>query len=121
MADYQINSEVKFKPLERADLDAVRAGFTHTWVNQTLLAVNGEVLRLGVVKGEFHWHKHTDSDELFYVVEGTLFVDIEGGPTHTLGPRQTIVVPRNTVHRTRAPDGVVMLMVGAAGIKPTGD
>jgi len=121
MADYQINTEVKYPPLARVDLDAVRAGFDHPWVNQTLLRMNDAVLRLGVVKGEFHWHKHDDSDELFYVVEGKLFVEVEGGATVELGPRQAFLVPKGKVHRTRAPDGVTMLMMGAAEINPRGD
>jgi mannose-6-phosphate isomerase-like protein (cupin superfamily) len=121
MAGYAINTEVKYPHLALVDLDAVRAGFDHPWTNQTLARINESVLRLGVVKGEFHWHKHDDSDELFYVVEGRLFVDVAEGPSHELGPRQAIVVPKGKVHRTRAPDGVIMLMVGAADIKPTGD
>ncbi len=119
--DYRINTDVKFPPLQTVDLDAVRDGFEHPWTNQTLVQVNGDVLRLGVVKGEFHWHKHDDSDELFYVVEGTLFVDIEGEASRELKPKQAFVVPCGKVHRTRAPDGVMMLMVGRADIKPTGD
>jgi mannose-6-phosphate isomerase-like protein (cupin superfamily) len=103
------------------DLDAVRAKFSHPWVNQTLARINESVLRLGVVKGEFHWHRHDDSDELFYVVEGRLYVDIEDEASHELGPRQAIVVPKGRMHRTRAADGVIMLMIGAADIKPTGD
>jgi mannose-6-phosphate isomerase-like protein (cupin superfamily) len=121
MADYQINTDVRFGPLSRVDLDAVRAGFDHPWVNQTLLRINESVLRLGVVKGEFHWHRHEESDELFYVVEGVLHVDIEGEPSQELGPRQAILVPKGKRHRTRAPDGVMMLMIGAADLKPIGD
>jgi mannose-6-phosphate isomerase-like protein (cupin superfamily) len=75
---------------------------------------------MGVVRGEYHWHKHERDDEFFYVVEGRLLIDLEGR-TVELGPRQGCVVPKGVVHRTRAPERCVMLMVENAGIVPTGD
>jgi mannose-6-phosphate isomerase-like protein (cupin superfamily) len=91
-----------------------------TWYNQTLTRVNDAVVRLGVVEGEYHWHKHDHEDEFFYVVEGRLIVDLEGRSVELL-PRQGLTVPRGVVHRTRAPERTVMLMVEAAGVTPTGD
>ena len=83
---------------------------------------NDAVVRLGVVRGEYHWHKHDAEDEFFYVVEGRLLIDLEReGHTVELAPRQGFVVPKGVVHRTRAPERTVMLMVEAAGIVPTGD
>lgn len=92
----------------------------HQWFNQSLCEVNGSVVRLGVVQGEYHWHKHTDDDEFFYVVEGRLFVDLEDR-TIELGPRQGVVVPKNVAHRTRADERTVMLMVENRGIVPAGN
>jgi mannose-6-phosphate isomerase-like protein (cupin superfamily) len=82
--------------------------------------VNESVVRLGVVQGEYHWHKHDDLDEFFYVVEGRFLIDLEGR-TVELAPRQGFVVPKGVVHRTRAPERAVILMVEGAGIVPTGD
>jgi mannose-6-phosphate isomerase-like protein (cupin superfamily) len=82
--------------------------------------VNDSVVRLGVLQGEYHWHKHDDEDEFFYVVEGRFLIDLEGR-TVELGPRQGFVVPRGVRHRTRAPERTVILMVEGAGIVPTGD
>jgi mannose-6-phosphate isomerase-like protein (cupin superfamily) len=82
--------------------------------------VNESVIRLGVVQGEYHWHKHDREDEFFYVVEGRLLIDLEGR-TVELAPRQGFVVPKGVVHRTRAPERTVMLMVEPAGVVPTGD
>jgi mannose-6-phosphate isomerase-like protein (cupin superfamily) len=93
--------------------------FRYKWYNQTLCQVNGSVVRLGVVQGEYHWHKHDDDDEFFYVVEGKLLIDLEGH-TVELGPRQGFVIPKGVVHRTRAAERTVMLMVENAGIVPTG-
>ena len=90
------------------------------WFNQTLCQVNTSVVRVGVIQGEYHWHKHDNDDEFFYVVEGRLLIDLEGR-TVDLAPRQGFVVPKGVLHRTRAPERTVILMVENAGIVPTGD
>ena len=89
------------------------------WFNQTLSRVNDCVVRLGIVQGEFHWHHHDEEDELFYVIEGRLFVDLEGR-TVELCPQQGLTVPRGVEHRTRAPEQTVMLMIEGGGVRPTG-
>ena len=88
--------------------------------NQSLCIVNDSVARIGVFHGEFHWHKHDKEDELFFVLEGSLLLDHEG-KTHELGPRQGMVVPKGVMHRTRARERTVVLMVEPATVKPTGD
>lgn len=117
---YLTNLNVQFQPLELIDVRALADATTHPWYNQTLCEVNDSVVRLGVVRGEYHWHKHDDDDEFFYVVEGRLLIDLEDR-TIELAPRQGIVVPHGVVHRTRAEDRTVMLMVETRGIIPTGD
>jgi mannose-6-phosphate isomerase-like protein (cupin superfamily) len=117
---YDIHTDVKYAPLETVEAGALADACTQPWWNQTLCKVNDSVLRLGVFQGEFHWHKHDREDELFYVVEGRLFVDLEGR-TVTLEPRQGVVVPRGVLHRTRAPERTVVLMVEAATVVPIGD
>jgi mannose-6-phosphate isomerase-like protein (cupin superfamily) len=77
-------------------------------------------VRLGVIRGEYHWHKHDVDDEFFFVVEGKLLIDLEDR-TVELSPQQGYVVPRGIVHRTRAPERTVILMMETAGIVPTGD
>jgi mannose-6-phosphate isomerase-like protein (cupin superfamily) len=117
---YATHLDIKYGPLELVDVPALVAACKHPWYNQTLCRVNDSVVRLGVVQGEYHWHKHDDEDEFFYVVEGRFLIDLEGR-TVELGPRQGFVVPRGVVHRTRAPERAVILMVEGAGIVPTGD
>ena len=107
------------KPLELIDEKALADACPHQWYNQTLCAVNDSVIRLGVVKGEYHWHKHDEDDEFFYVLEGKLLIDLEGR-TIELAPRQGMVVPKGVVHRTRAVERTVMLMVETRAIVPTG-
>ncbi len=110
----------RYGPLELVDVPALVAACTDRWYNQTLCRVNDSVVRLAVVQGEYHWHKHDDEDEFFFVVEGRFLIDLEGR-TVELAPRQGFVVPRGVVHRTRAPERAVILMVEGAGIVPTGD
>jgi mannose-6-phosphate isomerase-like protein (cupin superfamily) len=102
------------------DVQAVADACTDHWYNQTLCRVNDSVVRLGVIQGEYHWHKHDREDEFFFVVEGLLLIDLEGR-TVELAPRQGFVVPKGVLHRTRAPVRTVILMVEPAGVVPTGD
>ena len=111
---------ILFPQLTVVDVPSVVAAVTDRWYNQTLCKVNDSVVRLGVMQGEYHWHKHDNDDEFFFVLDGHFFVDLEDRVVD-LGPRQGFVVPRGVVHRTRAPERAVILMVETASIVPTGD
>jgi len=91
------------------------------WFNRTLTEVNDAVVRLGVFKGEFPWHKHDDQDEFFLVLEGEIFMDTEANGSLRLQRNQGITVPKGTMHRPRSPEKSVVLMVERIGIVPTGD
>jgi hypothetical protein len=117
---YATHLNVLHAPLELIDVPALVAACTDRWYNQTLCRVNDSVVRLGVVEGEYHWHKHEDEDEFFYVVEGRFIIDLEGRAVE-LNPGQGFVVPKGVMHRPRAPLRTVVLMVEGAGIVPTGD
>ena len=117
---YETHLDVRYEHLQVIDLPEVITGVSHPWFNQTLCRVNESVVRLGVVKGEYHWHKHDDLDEFFYVVEGLFIIDLEDR-TVELGPQQGFVVPRGVRHRTRAPERTTILMVEGETIVPTGD
>jgi mannose-6-phosphate isomerase-like protein (cupin superfamily) len=118
--DYDIRLDERFGQL--AQIDLVQEAAAHEpWFNQTLTSVNDSVIRLGVVEGDFHWHKHDDTDEFFLVLEGQLLIDLADGETVTLDPHQGYTVPRSIVHRTRAPVRTAILMVEAAGVSPVGD
>ena len=125
---YTIILEPKYKPLELIE-EKLTADAVQPWYNETLCQVNDSVVRLAIVKGEYHWHKHQNEDEFFYVVEGQLLIDLidpndpattEDNPrTITLNPRQGVVMPKNVMHRPRAPKRTVMLMVETDTIQPT--
>jgi len=117
---YSINLQPRFAPSELINVQGLVDACKEPWYNQTLCRVNESVVRLGIVQGEFHWHKHDREDEFFYVVEGRFLIDLEGRTVELL-PKQGFVVPKGVVHRTRAPERSVILMVEAAGVIPTGD
>lgn len=117
---YETRLNILHRPLEVIDVQALADGCEYKWFNQTLCKVNESVVRVGIIEGEYHWHKHDEEDEFFYVVEGKLLIDLEGQAVE-LAAQQGFVVPRGTLHRTRAPQRTVILMVENAGIIPTGD
>jgi mannose-6-phosphate isomerase-like protein (cupin superfamily) len=117
---YATHLDIKYPALEVVDVQKLVDSVTDRWYNQTLCKVNDSVVRLGVMQGEYHWHKHDDLDEFFYVVDGEFLIDLEDH-TVALRPRQGFVIPKGVVHRTRAPEKAVILMVEGAGIVPTGD
>jgi len=109
---YATHLDIKYPALEVVDVQKIADAVTDRWYNQTLCKVNDSVVRVGVMQGEYHWHKH--------VVEGAFLIDLEGR-TVELSPRQGFVVPKGAVHRTRAPKKAIILMVEGAAIVPTGD
>ena len=121
---YETRLNILHGPLELIDVHAVPEADDYKWFNQTLCKVNDSVVRMAAIEGEYHWHKHDDDDEFFYVVDGELLIDIKSGlddRTVSLQPGQGFVVPKTVVHRTRAPKRTTILMVENAGIIPTGD
>jgi mannose-6-phosphate isomerase-like protein (cupin superfamily) len=117
---YSINLDTRYAPLEVIDVQALIDACTEPWYNQTLCQVNESVVRLGIVQGEFHWHKHDQDDEFFYVIEGRFVIELEDR-TVELTPKQGFTVPKGVMHRTSAPERTVILMVENAGVVPTGD
>src|SRR5215467_3399599 len=117
---YETRLNILHKPLELIDEKVIADACTYKWFNQTLCQVNGSVVRMAVIEGEYHWHKHDNDDEFFYVISGKLIIDLEGR-TVELGPRQGMVVPKGVLHKTRAPERTEILMVENSTIIPTGD
>lgn len=116
---YNTQLNVLHGPLEVIDLKGLAAACTEQWFNQTLCRVDEAVVRMGVVRGEYHWHHHENEDEFFYVVSGRFLIDLEDR-TVELQEGQGFVVPKGVKHRPHAPGRTVILMVERAGILPTG-
>jgi mannose-6-phosphate isomerase-like protein (cupin superfamily) len=120
LARYHTRLDEKYGQSTIVDIPAEVAEH-EPWFNQTLTRVNDCVVRLGILQGEYHWHKHDAEDEFFLVLEGELLIDLDGQDTVVLGRHLGFTVPRGVVHRTRAPQKTVVVMVEAATVTPTGD
>src|SRR2546423_5315759 len=116
---YNTRLNILHEPLEAIDVAGLADACTDRWYNQTLCKVDESVVRLGVVHGEYHWHKHENEDEFFYVVSGQLLIDLEDRSIE-LTAGKGVVIPKGVMHRPRAPERTVILMVERAGIVPTG-
>ncbi|MEP6822833.1 MAG: cupin domain-containing protein [Chthoniobacterales bacterium] len=116
---YNTRLNVLRAPLEVIDVPGLVTACQDQWYNQTLCRVDEAVVRLGVVEGEYHWHHHDQEDEFFYVVSGRFLIDLEDR-TIDLSAGQGVVIPKGVIHRPRAPERTVILMVERAGIVPTG-
>ena len=117
---YATHLDIRFPALSLVDIRSLVDACTDRWYNQTLCKVNDSVVRLGVMQSEYHWHKHDNDDEFFFVLDGHFIIDLED-QSIDLQPQQGYVVPKGVVHRTRAPERAVILMVESAAIIPTGD
>jgi mannose-6-phosphate isomerase-like protein (cupin superfamily) len=106
---YSISTDIKYNPLELIDIPNLIEASKKNWQNFSLCEVNDCVVRLGVIHGEFHWHKHDHEDEFFYVIDGLLHIDLKE-KTHDLKPGQGFMVPKGVSHRTRAPKRTSILM-----------
>lgn len=112
--------EAKFGQSKLIDLPSLVASCKEKWNNLIISQVNDSVVRLGVIEGEYHWHQHEREDEFFFVVDGKLLLDLENKTVELLA-QQGYTVPKGVVHRTRAPERTVILMIEQSTIKPEGD
>jgi mannose-6-phosphate isomerase-like protein (cupin superfamily) len=117
--DYVTKLDIRFNHLQKIDIPQIVNECKDKWFNQSLTKVNDSVVRLGIVDGEYHWHKHDNDDEFFFVLEGQLLIDLED-QTIELNPNQGVTITKGVMHRPRAQKKTVMLMVETSSIQPTG-
>ena len=93
---YATHLDIKFPALDVVDVPSLVKACTDKWYNQTLCKVNDSVVRLGVMQGEYHWHKHDADDEFFFVLEGHFVIDLED---HSIDLRRQegFVVPKGVM------------------------
>jgi len=118
--NYVTKLDIKFDHLQKMDINQMVNECKDKWFNQTLTQVNDSVVRLGIVEGEYHWHKHDNDDEFFFVLSGQLLIDLDD-QTIELNPNQGVTITKGVMHRPRAPQKTVILMVETSTIQPTGD
>ncbi len=118
--EYNQLMDVKYEHHEVIDLPEIIKNCKDKWFNQTLTKVNNSVVRVGIVEGEYHWHRHEDDDEFFFVLSGKLYIDLED-KTIELNPNEGTTISKGVMHRPRAPQKTVMLMVETDAIDPIGE
>lgn len=117
---YSISTDIRFSGLELIDIPRLIKACDKKWQNYSLCEVNDCVVRLGVIQGEFHWHKHDEEDEFFYVIDGQLLIDMDD-KTVDLNQGQAFLIPKRVRHRTRAPQRTSILMVEQKTVNPVGN
>jgi mannose-6-phosphate isomerase-like protein (cupin superfamily) len=118
---YAINYQPLADVLQVLDVQHLIDSTTDTWHNQTLCRVGDVVVRLGVMRGEYHWHKHDEQDEFFFVLDGLFRIELDGMDPVELRPRQAFTVPRGLLHRPVVPERSAVLMIERADVVATGD
>ena len=106
---------------EKVNIPEKLASFSDHWAPRIVARYNDNEVRLVKVEGEFIWHQHDDTDELFLVLDGTLEMELSER-TVTLEPGELFVVPRGTEHRPCARNGEVkLLLIDPKDLPNTGD
>ena len=119
--EYAIHYEPLFVALRKIDVQALAGKVEDSWYNQSLVQVGDVLVRLGVMEGEFHWHRHDDQDEFFFVLEGQFRIELDGAEAVDLGRWQAFTVPAGMLHRPVVPVRSTVLMIEKAGVVATGD
>lgn len=117
--NYNQRMDIKFSHQELIDVNQVVAECTDKWFNQTLTKVNDSLVRLGILDGEYHWHKHEEEDEFFFVLSGKLYIDLED-KTIELNPNEGTTISKGVMHKPRTLEKTVVLMVETDTIDPIG-
>jgi mannose-6-phosphate isomerase-like protein (cupin superfamily) len=119
--NYHFYDDEKYGKATAIDVEAEVASRAGEWFNQNLTTVNDTAVRLSVMKGEYHWHRHQGADEFFLVLEGELCIDFAEQDTAVLGRHCAYTVPMGVTHRTRAPQRAVAIVIEPASTAPAGD
>jgi mannose-6-phosphate isomerase-like protein (cupin superfamily) len=106
--------------LQPIDIDGKFALFTEQWHPKVIAKINDYLVKIGKVQGDFVWHKHEETDELFMVNKGTLRIDLRDGQVF-LTKGQMFIVPRGVEHKPHADDECEIIMFEPAQTVNTGD
>ncbi len=99
--------------------------FDDQWSPKIIGALNGQLVKLAKIQGEFEWHSHAAEDELFMVVEGSMTLELRDDEGHVdeffLSPGELYIVPRGVEHRPVSPDGASIMLFEPAATRNTGE
>ena len=105
---------------EPVNIDAALSRFSEHWQPKRVARINDYEVKVVKVRGEFVWHTHEDTDEMFLVVRGLLTIQLRDRDV-VLGPGDLFVVPRGVEHCPKADDEVAILLLEPSGVVNTGD
>lgn len=103
------------------DLADVMRSLEATWSPMDVAGVNDQVVRAALFHGEYHWHKHDDEDELFFVYSGSIRIQVRDEATVELNEGQLCVMPKGVWHKPEAPEPSVVLLFEPSALKSRGD
>jgi mannose-6-phosphate isomerase-like protein (cupin superfamily) len=93
--------------------------FSEQWLPKVVAEMNDYQFKIARVEGDFLWHDHPETDEVFFVLEGTLRLDFRDGAV-MLGPGELFVVPKGVQHKPYAEREVKLMLIEPRGVKNTG-
>ena len=91
------------------------------WSPVDLLHANDQVIRMALIEGEYHWHKHVNEDEVFYVIKGQVIIQLKDQPDIFLKEGEMAVVPKGAEHCPISPCPSYILMIEPSVLKSKGD
>jgi mannose-6-phosphate isomerase-like protein (cupin superfamily) len=106
--------------IDKVNLDDMLNQFSEHWSPKTVGRVNDYEIKVVKVQGEFVWHQHDETDEVFLVLDGELTIDTPNGAV-VLGPRETVTIPRGIQHRPRAERETSIVLIEPTGVANTGE
>lgn len=92
-----------------------------SWSPVEVARINDQVVRMALLEGEYHWHKHKNEDELFYVIKGEIIIQLKDEPNITLNEGQMAVVPKGVEHCPKSLQPSYVLMFEPFVLKSKGD
>ena len=103
------------------DIDAKCDEIDEPWSPVEVARVNDQVVRMTLFHGEYHWHRHTDEDELFYVHKGKLVIRVKGYADVELHAGEMAVIPKNVEHRPETQEPTYVVLFEPYALKSRGD
>lgn len=90
------------------------------WMPVEIARLNGQVIRLALFKGEYHWHNHANEDELIFIYKGRIVIQFRDRPNVKLNAGEMVVIPKGTEHCPKSIEDSYVLMFEPANLKSEG-
>ena len=107
--------------LEIKSINRIMDQLTEPWKPIDVTQVNDQVIRIALFNGDYPWHKHTNEDELFYVLKGKITVCVKNQQDIVLNEGEMVVIPKNTIHSPQSAEDSYVLMFEPFILQSKGD